>query len=173
MQNFKTVLCVDGSASKHSKRPVYCVRPERSPAITRFRHSDGVLAALDKGHQSELPRPILITVDVPIGLPAAFQEVWREFNGFLPWLDARRDADWDNIVVDSVAKQTARSPFVVCKKGEKKVGGRFPLRKCEEITQGESLYWCVGGKQVGKAALQFWRDTLVRLKSELRDELAG
>jgi hypothetical protein len=172
MQPFKTVLCVDGSASKQNKRPVYCVRQERNPAITRFRHSDGVLAALDKTLESDLPRPLLITADVPIGLPAAFPEVWREFGGFLLWLDARGHADWGSIVVDSVAKQTARTPFVVCKKGEKKLGGKFPLRKCDVITDAESMYWCIGGRQVGKAALQFWRDTLIRLRSELRDEIA-
>lgn len=34
----------------------------------------------------------------------------------------------------------------------------------QKSQNGESLYWCVGGKQVGKAALQFWHDTLQPLR---------
>lgn len=171
MHNFETVLCVDGSCGKESKRPVYRYRRDEGPVISRFRHSKGVLSVLDRAMDSELPRPILITADVPIGLPAKFDQVWRQFGGFLPWLDARATAGWDSIVVDSVAKQTAESPFVVCQKDEKKARGQFPLRKCDEIAQGESVYWCVGVKQVGKAALQFWRDTLVPLRRYFGSEV--
>ena len=176
MGKFTTVLCVDGSASKQSKRPVYCFRREQTPSIKRFRHEDGVLAILDDKQKSELPWPLLITVDVPIGLPAAYEDVWKEFGGFLAWLDARQEADWETIRVNSVAKQTPRSPFVICQKGEKKRGGQFPLRQCEQRTpeqrrQGESLYWCVGKKQVGLAAVQFWRDTLVPLRKSFPTSL--
>jgi hypothetical protein len=86
-----------------------------------------VLAILDKGQQSELPRPVLITADVPIGLPKEYPEVWEKYGGFLEWLDARRDDGfWESIIVDSVAQQTEQSPFAVCKKGEKKRDGKFP-----------------------------------------------
>jgi hypothetical protein len=81
VDKFATVLYVDGSASKQSKRPVYRFRQEQSPHINRLRHADGVVAILDN----------------------------------------------------------------------------------EKMELLESLYWCVGGKQVGKAAVQFWRDTLVPL----------
>jgi len=124
VKTFAKVLCVDGSANKQSKRPVYRLRQKPSPSINRFRHSDGVLAILDKKLELELLRPLLITVDVPIGLPAAFQEVWKEFGGFLPWLDGRLKADWETVVVDSVEKQTPRSPFVVCRA----TGSRTPRR---------------------------------------------
>src|SRR5262245_42390977 len=81
------------------------------------------LAILDKNQFPALPRPMLISRGrFPIGLPSAYQEVWQEFHGFLPWLDARLKADWETIVVDSIANQSQRSPFVVCKKGEKKLG---------------------------------------------------
>lgn len=172
MERFATVLCVDGSASKKSKRPVYRFRRNASPQIDRFRHADGVLAVLESKQNMALPRPLLITVDVPIGLPAGYPCVWKEFGGFLPWLDERREDEWKSMVVDSVAKQTPQSPFVVCRKDEKKLAGQFPLRLCEARTRGESLYWCVGGKQVGKAALQFWRDTLLPLRKGLGSELA-
>jgi hypothetical protein len=172
--NFRTMLCVDGSASKPSKRPVYHVEVEdkRPPKIKRFRHRDGVLALLDKNVLDDLPTPILITVDVPLGLPADYAEVRKLNGGFLSWLSHRPGKDWRKLVVNSIAEQDARHPFVVFKKDEKKAEGKFPLRRCEELTKGESLYWCVGGKQVGKAALQFWHDALIPLRDEFQDKLA-
>ncbi len=165
--NFRTVLCVDGSASKPHKRPVYHVTFEDNAAtIRRWRKEQGIFAICEE----QLPTPILVTADVPIGLPNGFPEVFGN-QGFIEWL-SNREGGWKDLVADSVASQTKDQPFVVCKKGEKKFGGKFPQRLCEEKTQGESLYWCVGGKQVGKAALQFWYETLRRLQCHFEDKLA-
>src|SRR5664279_6599671 len=87
---FETVLTVDGSATSATKRPVYCWR-RKCQKITRIRHPDGVLAILDPAMTSELPRPILIAADVPIGLPVEFSEVWKAHGRFLSWLDAQTD----------------------------------------------------------------------------------
>ena len=76
------------------------------------------------------------------------------------------------MVAHSVREQTPVSPFVDLAKGEKKASGRFPLRKCDTATKAESLYWCVGAKQVGKAALHFWRECLLPLRQELKGGLA-
>ena len=165
---FLTVLCVDGSASQPRKRPIYCVSvtEQTTTTIHRWREEEGILAVCRK----ETPTPILVTADVPIGFPTGFSDVYGE-GGFVEWL-AKRRGNWRALVTDSVTTQTGDQPFVVCRKGEKKCEGNFPLRRCEQLTQGESLYWCVGGKQVGKAALQFWHDTLIPLREEFRDRLA-
>jgi hypothetical protein len=166
----RTALCVDGSASVSKKRPVYRIDfHDGTTTIHRWRHKHGILGMLDRQFD-RLPMPVLVAVDVPIGLPSDFNEVLGEHNGFLEWL-AHRDGDWRNLVACSIAEQTADRPFVVCRKGEKKRDGRFPLRVCDRLTQAESTYWCVGGKQVGKAALQFWYDTLRPLQSHFGERL--
>lgn len=170
--SFQTILCVDGSANKPSKRPVFRVDTMNAQGISRYRHEKGVAAIAESEEWRRLPKPILITVDVPIGLPNAFEDVWRDYRGFLPWLRQREGRDWRELVAESIGDQEAKRPFVVCKKGERKADGHFPLRRCERLTQGESVYWCVGGKQVGKAALQFWHDTLLPLSRHFGSRLA-
>jgi hypothetical protein len=167
--HFRTSLCVDGSASQPNKRPIYHVAvTEEATMIHRWREERGILAICETTIRA--PTPVLVTADVPIGLPYGFPEVFGEAR-FVDWL-ANRQGNWRELVADSVANQTIDRPFVVCKKGEKKYDGNFPLRRCEQMTQGESLYWCVGGKQVGKAALQFWHDTLLPLRRAFGDRLA-
>ncbi len=168
--SFRTILCIDGSAGNVGKRPVYCVHPGQSPLITRFQDPRGVLAVLDNS-QAQLPRPVLITVDVPIGLPEKYKAVWAGEGSFLNWLDARNN-DRRKLVVNSVAEQTPQSPFVMPGKGQKKADGQFPRRECEDKIKGQSVFWLIGGKQVGKAALQFWFETLVPLRSGLRKGIA-
>jgi len=164
---FNSVLCVDGSSGSPKKRPIYFAGRTDGPAICRYRHKDGILSICTS---TDLPPPILLLVDVPIGLPLGFPQVLGDHSDFLSWLADRRGA-WESLVTNSIGSQTAHSPFVVCKAGEKKASGFFPLRECDRLTGGESLFWCVGGKQVGKASLQFWHETLIPLQRHFTDHL--
>jgi hypothetical protein len=170
--SFKTVLCVDGSAGDERKRPVYRVQLNGTPKIDRLADPKGVMSVLEDGDKTRFPRPLLITADVPIGVPEGYGEVLQDHKGFLPWLDSRSKQDWHQMVAHSVREQTRVSPFVDRAKGEKKASGCFPLRKCDVATKAESLYWCVGAKQVGKAALHFWQECLIPLREELQGDLA-
>ena len=166
---FRTCLCVDGSVRDPRKRPMYCVTVENGRPRVRRCPTNADVLGIRKG---EFERPILVTADVPIGLPSGFQEVYG-CRTFIRWLENRMNRQgWTDLVTDSVASQSPQRPFVVCKRGESKYDGRFPRRVCEEKTNGESLYWCVGGKQVGKAALHFWHRTLLPLREHLGDDLA-
>ncbi len=166
---FQTCLCVDGSARDPRKRPIYCVTVANGrPRVRRWPANADVLDICE----AKLKQPILITADVPIGLPSGFPEVY-DGSTFIEWLRNRNThQDWNDLVADSVGDQSSQKPFVVCKKGERKARGRFPKRVCEKKTGGESLYWCVGGRQVGKAALHFWHKTLLPLREHFGDSLA-
>jgi len=182
---FTTVLCVDGSANDPGKRPVYRIEPDlHQKTVYRCTHADGVLSVIKEdvaNEQSNRPqvnadaekrkRRTLITADVPIGLPTDFPEVYQDFDGFVSWLFAE-NRNWQQMVCTSIGEQKGEQPFVTCKKGEKKLTGKFPLRQCDKLAKAESVYWCLGPKQVGKAALQFWRETLVPLKAHFGDRLA-
>jgi hypothetical protein len=109
-------------------------------------------------------------------LPNTYKAVYAEYEGrggFPEWLQGTTQSNnnREELIVDEVESQAAHCPFVTPKKGDKKADGKFPKRRCEQLTNGESLYWCVGGKQVGKAALQFWFETLAPLRQDLKAKI--
>lgn len=120
--------------------------------------------------------------DFPIGVPAHFAEragITR-FRDFLPQLG---NGDWSefHLVCDAPEQISVHRPFYP--NGDYKgrlmedllrghgVSSREPLlRRCERSGNGypeaSCLFWTLGGKQVGKAALIGWRDVLVQAVQE-------
>ena len=118
---------------------------------------------------------VLVGYDFPIGLPVAyaeqagithFKDSLLEF-GHGPWSDFYRPAERQDEV-------SIRRPFYPFRPGGTKqchlVDGlgvesmRSLLRRCEHPTEtrgaASPLFWTLGGKQVGRAAIIGWRDLL-------------
>jgi hypothetical protein len=129
----------------------------------------------------EAPRPVVIAADVPVGLPAEPADVFEflRVNTFLDWLSASQERlqsdgrHWrDGLIAKGVSGRTSLTPFVSICKGDG-IGDFAGLRKCDRLSGGESVY-CMdhGGKQVGKAALQFWFDVLMPLREKFKEALS-
>ena len=184
-----TVFCIDGSGNQDQrtaerKRPIYhldcesgCIsrplRTEEESALEFFRR---------KIDDKAIPRPILIAVDVPIGLPAKAADVLDAAGAstFLTWLanTSQRLTDTEKswrqgLIADGVSARSPDKPFVSIAKNDKLDDIVQAKRLCDEQSYGESVF-CVdhGRKQVGKAALQFWFDVLVPLQEMFKDKLA-
>ena len=187
MANIKTVFCVDGSGNKNRqeadlKRPVYRLDVQTG-RITR-----PLLQGKETTHEfferqvdsADISEPILIAADLPIGLPTSRQGVYEtvKAHGFLQWLEVtnRRMVDsnqqWrTGLIADSVSARTDLKPFVSIGKGDK-AADVSEKRMCDVASGGESVY-CVdhGGKQVGKAAMQFWFEVLLPLRDKYSSDL--
>lgn len=168
MKSFTDVYCIDGSGSKARgthKRPIYRLQ-SASGRIERCVPEASTLSFFDILARASRPEaPVLLAVDVPLGLPLGFSEVYAGSAGFLEWLDARgSDADWSSLLAATTAAQTSKAPFVCTATKGDKARGIFPMRRCDALTNAESVYWCIGGKQVGRAALQFWFELLQPLR---------
>jgi hypothetical protein len=122
--------------------------------------------------------PVLLGLDLPIGLPRAYAErhaaaLAPDFPAFLRRLAARTDFFR---VADSASEISAERPFypargqagmrrsaVVAALGFDAAPAL--LRACERATAGRRvaapLFWTLGAKQVGKAALDAWRHLLL------------
>lgn len=174
MIQFDQIYAVDGSGAVRGakrKRPVYRLTPA-SGAITWCDAPSGLLSFIRENALGGRSGSALLVVDVPIGLPEGFAEVYAGHGSFADWLLAQRSRTRASFVNKAVSQQHAAAPFVdFAGKGDKS-RGRFPLRRCDVISGAESVYWCVGGRQVGKAALQFWFDVLIPLLIEHRTDVA-
>jgi hypothetical protein len=122
----------------------------------------------------EVPKPVLIAADVPIGLPATPDDVFKSVGAvsFLTWLDATAKRlevagkGWRQfLIATGVQARSALQPFVSIAKGEDK-GQVCHRRRCDIQSNGESVY-CLdhGSKQVGRAAMQFWFEVLFPLRT--------
>ena len=183
-----TVFCIDGSGDKNQKaadrkRPIYRLdvrdgtisRPLLEDGKTAFEFFDGQIG------DNSIPKPLLVAADLPLGLPSQPSDVYESVDAqtFLEWLDAtqnRLPADrgaWrEGLIAAEVSQRSALRPFVSIRgKGQKAVVSS--LRQCDLATQGESVY-CVdhGGKQVGRAALQFWFEVLQPFRQQFKDRVA-
>jgi hypothetical protein len=118
---------------------------------------------------------ILIGFDFPIGLPAAYADRAgvQSFPDLLPRLG---QGDWADFyrVAERPSDIGLRRPFYPYRPGGTKKRHLFDaldvasendlLRRCERAYVGRdaasSLFWTLGPKQVGKAAIIGWRDVL-------------
>lgn len=170
----RTVFCIDGSATNAKKRPLYRLDVTKAgPCISRCA-GDRIVETL-AGAASSPDAPVLLLADVPLGLPDQFPAVYTGNPSFLDWLDAthqRTKGVWRQMVASGVAGQSPMTPFVENPTRGTKANGKFPKRRCDAKTSAESLYWCMGPRQVGKAALQFWFETLIPLRKKLEKDLA-
>lgn len=117
----------------------------------------------------------LIGFDFPIGLPIAFAKP-AGITRFKDWLPLFGKGNWIDFyrLAKTPAEISLRRPFYPLRPGGTKqhylVEGlgvtsmHDLLRRCERPTEirgaASSLFWTLGGKQVGRAAIIGWRDLL-------------
>lgn len=149
------------------KKGRYCIRPPE-PVGELPTFWERITERADGGS-------VLVGYDFPIGLPAAYAELAgiTQFNDALPefgrgsWVDFYRLAERP----EEVSVQRPFYPYgTVGTKQHHLVDGlgvesmRSLLRRCERPTPfkraASSLFWTLGGKQVGRAAIIGWRDLL-------------
>ncbi|HET6184512.1 MAG TPA: hypothetical protein VFA03_13075 [Acetobacteraceae bacterium] len=115
--------------------------------------------------------PVVLGLDVPLGLPHAFATKWlpdANFPAFLRRL--AQDDPWFR-AAETVPEIAPGRPFAPFRPG----GGirranlvaalgltewNALLRRCDRLTGAGALFWTLGAKQVGKAALCAWRDVV-------------
>jgi len=131
---------------------------------------------------------LLLGVDFPIGLPVAYGDRagFREFREALGVLGQGRWARWYEPATETDEISLAR-PFYPATGGEKGsrklaqllTGLALPgatiaplLRGCERATatrpDAAPLFWTMGAKQVGKAAISGWRELIAPLQERIR-----
>jgi hypothetical protein len=120
----------------------------------------------------------LVGFDFPIGVPSAYAER-AGIAAFVPWLRALGRAPWDGVLAPARAQfeigiHRPFYPAAARRRGEALRAHlctalgveRFASlrRRCDEPAFGrgaaEVLFWTVGGKQVGKAAIAGWREVI-------------
>ena len=121
---------------------------------------------------------MIVGFDFPIGVPAAYAKL-AGIPSFL-WLLARLvDPAWASVlnVCHSADEISHRRPFYPYRPGGTKrlhllaglglVDPRDLLRRCERAQTyryaASPLFWTLGAKQVGKAAITGWREVLIPL----------
>ncbi len=186
MLKIDKIFCIDGSGSKNSKlarqkTPIYefCVQDR---TVNRHFLSDECSAYnffLNQAHKAIASKDkILIAADLPIGVPTKPADVYealpeRRFLTLLDTLGQRcQDTDWrTELISGNTSERSPLKPFVSVARGDE-IGEWAGKRKCDQISKGCSIYPVDNSaKQVGKAALQFWLETLLPLKKQLGEKL--
>ena len=185
---YETIFCIDGSGEKNlikaeAKRPIYRIDVKKGK-ITRSVLGNGE-SNLDffarQIKDNAVAKPMLIAADCPIGLPAQPCDVYQSLKAetFLEWLELtkqRLDTDqqeWRKGLISEGYRKCLK-PFVEkprIDKGKTKYQV-YTRRLCDKKSNGESVYYLLGNKQVGKAALQFWFEVLQPLRERFQNRLA-
>jgi hypothetical protein len=111
------------------------------------------------------PGPALIGFDFPIGLPRKYAAA-AGIASFPDFLKALGSPPWEefHLVATRPAEITLHRPFYPARPGATRrehlyqalgLAGEDLRRRCEE-KDAETLFWTLGGKQVGKGALAGW-----------------
>lgn len=182
---FETVFCIDGSGEKklkkaEAKRPIYRVDVKKRKIMRPLLENEesGLSFFTRQFKYPSVPKPILIAADCPIGLPVQPRDVYGRNQTFLEWLESKaqrlpnQEAWRDRLIAKGIGDRSKSKPFVEHRKGEEKKEKIYGRRKCDEESKGESVYFLLGSKQVGKAALQFWFEVLQPLRERFQNRLA-
>ncbi|MFW6336758.1 MAG: DUF429 domain-containing protein [Phycisphaeraceae bacterium] len=138
-----------------------------------------LIARIERGER------LALGLDLPIGLPAAYAKRCgvRDFRDLLPRLGR---GEWDTFfdVAEQAAEISLRRPFYPNRgrsgvrqshlvRGLGLETSADLLRRCDHATAQRnaagSLFWTVGAKQVGKAAISGWREVVTPLLDALGD----
>lgn len=119
---------------------------------------------------------LLIGFDFPIGLPRWYAER-AGFNSFREALSVFGTHEWDQWfdVAEHHSQISVHRPFYPMRPGGTRrlhqiealgaAGGDLLLRECERATNDRqaacSLFWTLGGNQVGKGAISGWREVII------------
>lgn len=120
--------------------------------------------------------PVLAAFDCPIGVPARFGEA-SGFGGFAALLDALGRGEWPDLFAVAVTPGEVgpRRPFYPARPGGARLRHLLDghgvdtvdalVRACEragpEGGAAGCMFWTLGAKQVGKAALFAWREVVI------------
>ncbi|WP_242343319.1 hypothetical protein [Anaeromyxobacter terrae] len=149
----------------------------RAGGARRVGRAETLVARLARRAGTE--RSALLGLDLPIGVPAAYA-ARLGLSGFLEWARGLGAPPYEAFFspAATAGEVTLHRPFYperARRKGEARqaalcaalgVPGFDALRRaCDRARPGrraaEALFWTVGGKQVGKAALAGWRDVVL------------
>lgn len=111
----------------------------------------------------------LLGVDAPLGVPATWAE--RAEIGSFRELVCGLSEDVLAALLEPArapAQVHAMRPFLVPPRGVRlrDLAARLGLapeelpRRCDQLARAHPLFWCVGPRQVGRAAARFWREVL-------------
>jgi hypothetical protein len=116
--------------------------------------------------EAAVPGQAMIGFDFPIGLPRAYAAA-AGISSFPQFLDVLGSPPWEefDVVARWPGEITLHRPFYPAVPGGTKrehlyhaLGLTAPeLRRVCDATDAETLFWTLGGKQVGKGALAGWR----------------
>jgi hypothetical protein len=112
------------------------------------------------------PGRSMVGFDFPIGLPSRYAAA-AGIGSFPEFLEAFGSPPWQefDVVAERPSQITLRRPFYPFRPGGASRENLYRglglsaaglRRRCEK-TDAETLFWTLGGKQVGKAALDGWR----------------
>lgn len=119
--------------------------------------------------------PELVGLDLPLGIPVAYAKNAR-IEDFPSWLRKSGAREWAGLYAVAESPEQVglgrpfypKSPFPKGSKSQRHLveGLDLPskealLRECDRLTGASPLFWCVGPKAVGKAAISGWRDLLI------------
>jgi hypothetical protein len=126
-------------------------------------------------NRADASASVLVGFDFPIGVPAAFARAANihRFRDELPQFGAGRWSEFYKLA-DNAHEISLRRPFYPARPGgtsrNQLVAGlglqRFDelLRQCDRACHGRSnacsVFWTLGGNQVGRAAISGWKDVL-------------
>ena len=138
-------------------------------------------------HAGAMGGSILVGFDFPIGIPKAYADIAgaKSFMALLPELGRGRWANFYD-VAELASEISPQRPFFPRRPGGTSHADLLRglevssmnelLRVCErrtaDRTQACSLFWTLGGNQVGKAAISGWRDVLAPALRESSLDLA-
>lgn len=119
--------------------------------------------------------PVIVGFDFPIGVAASYAQK-AGVNEFLAWLPRLGTAEWDRFydVAERPEEISTRRPFYPFRPGGTRLRYLLDavrittavdlLRCCERPhpnrPAASPLFWTLGAKQVGKAAISGWREVL-------------
>ncbi len=130
------------------------------------------------------PGAVVLGFDFPIGLPRRYAELVGlvDFRSALPGFGSGEWADFYRVAA-SREEIGLRRPFYPATPGRRGdrarhhlyealgLDGPALLRRCER-PGAEALFWTLGGRQVGKAAIDGWREVLAPALRDGRQDVA-
>ncbi|QGQ21999.1 hypothetical protein F1728_04510 [Gimesia benthica] len=186
MTKINTIFCIDGSGSRNQR-----VARQKTPIYEFSIDNQSVKRALWKTECSVFDffkteaqkaisndKKILIAADLPIGIPDNPCDVFQhlETPSFINLLEnfgeRCQNRDWREVLIaNGPEKRSPLMPFVSVPRGAE-IGEWAGKRKCDHISNGNSIYPVDNSsKQVGRAALQFWIEVLIPLRTQFKNQL--
>jgi hypothetical protein len=157
-----SVLHADWSAQARGRWAAVAVRRGREWDVSGPRPARGD----DLVHG--LPRPVLVGIDTPFGLPRRYAAA-AGVGSFLDFLSVLGEGRWARVgeVCETLDEVSLERPFFPQRSAARGDRARHlarlgldpvtTLRRCDAVARAGPLFWTLGPRQVGKGALACWR----------------